>query len=378
MKNHDLLNPRIKKYSNLKILLRNFEFVIKNIIYIFFLIVNLIYNSKKNKYIDLNDYEDTRYINFLIYSLKKKFGFSYNLNFQVLRLIKKIGIKNFLNHCAPNFRVKNIIKKRALFNTSKKTNECINFDTNYFKYVYNSTNSKDIIMPYYLYPRTYNNNYKKADDLKNNLKKIKIFFSGSVNEEVYSNFNWKDINGKKMLNRVEIIDFIINNFKEKIFFINSIEDLKKGIESKKEIFLSINDRLIKKTKTNLSNLDHLYLISISNFFITAPGADMPLCHHLIESIKMKTIPITSYNEFMIPSLSPQNYLNFSGYDDLKHCINSALNMNEEKKINIQNNLNVFYENFLSPASFCKKFELNNYNNIIACNDIESVERFYSK
>ena len=31
---------------------------------------------------------------------------------------------------------------------------------------------------------------------------------------------------------------------------------------------------------------------MSNFFITAPGADMPLCHHLIECIKLKSIPIT--------------------------------------------------------------------------------------
>jgi len=36
--------------------------------------------------------------------------------------------------------------------------------------------------------------------------------------------------------------------------------------------LSINDKLVKKTKTNLKSAEHYDLISKSNFFLTAPGA----------------------------------------------------------------------------------------------------------
>ena len=67
--------------------------------------------------------------------------------------------------------------------------------------------------------------------------------------------------------------------------------------------MSVNDGLIKKSKTNLSNTQHLELISKSNFILTAPGADMPLCHHLIEGIKMKTIPISNYANLHKPLIS---------------------------------------------------------------------------
>ena len=70
--------------------------------------------------------------------------------------------------------------------------------------------------------------------------------------------------------------------------------------------MSVNDGLIKKSKTNLSNTQHLELISKSNFILTAPGADMPLCHHLIEGIKMKTIPISNYANLHISIFGEKN------------------------------------------------------------------------
>ena len=178
-----------------------------------------------------------------------------------------------------------------------------------------------------------------------------------------------------MLNRVEIFDFILTNFKEKICLLNSYDQLNDVINSNKPIILSLNDGLVKKTKTNLTNQEHLKLISMSNFFITAPGADMPLCHHFIECIKMKSIPITSYNEYLFPSLNIDDHISFNNFDELNLAINNALSMNQDKIVKIQNNLDIFYKDNLSPQSFFKNFENRRNNNIIACNDVESVERY---
>ena len=39
---------------------------------------------------------------------------------------------------------------------------------------------------------------------------------------------------------------------------------------------------------------------------------------------------------------------------------------------IQKRLEIFYKNSLSPESFAKKFENRNDNEVIACNDVESL------
>lgn len=375
MINHDPNNPRTKNYSIIKSLLRNIEFITKNIFYFLVVFINcIIFRSKKN-YLNIGNYEDTRYINYLFYSLKKKYGFSYNINFQILNFVKKIGIINFLIHSSPNFRIKKKDKLKITFNNFKENTENLNFNTNYFHKLKDVNKDSNLFLPYYLYPRIYNKDYKKLDKLKNNNKQIRIFFSGSSNKQVYGRFSWINFNGDKFLNRVEIINFILNEFREKVYLLNSYDQLNDLVSSNKPIVLSLNDKLIKKTKTNLTNLEHLNLISMSNFFITAPGADMPLCHHLIECIKMKSIPITSYNEFLVPRLNENDHISFNNFDELNLAIKTALSMDQDKIVKIQNNLDVFYKNNLSPEAFFRNFENRKTNNIIACNDVESVERY---
>jgi len=375
MTNHDPNNPRTKNYSIIKSLLRNIEFITKNIFYFLVVFINCIIFCSKKNYLNIGNYEDTRYVNYLFYSLKKKYGFAYNINFQILNFVKKIGIINFLIHSSPNFRIKKKDKLKITFNNFKENTENLNFNTNYFHKLKDFNKENNLFLPYYLYPRIYNKDYKKLDKLKNNNKQIRIFFSGSTNKQVYGRFSWINFNGDKLLNRVEIIDFILNEFREKVYLLNSYDQLSDLVSSNKPIVLSLNDKLIKKTKTNLTNLEHLNLISMSNFFITAPGADMPLCHHLIECIKLKSIPITPHNEFLVPRLNENDHISFNNFDELNLAIKTALSMNQDKIIKIQNNLDVFYKNNLSPEAFFRNFENRKTNNIIACNDVESVERY---
>ena len=103
-----------------------------------------------------------------------------------------------------------------------------------------------------MYPKIYNSNYEDLEKFKLNSKPIKIFFSGSTNNEVYGKFTWFTEDKVKLLNRIEIIEFIIKNFTDKIFFLKSYEDLNKVDHSKTPIILSVNDGLIKKSKLTLA------------------------------------------------------------------------------------------------------------------------------
>ena len=301
--------------------------------------------------------------------MKSEYNFSYDLSFSVLNFIKKIGIRNFLLHSTPNFFLKNENKIKFNLNKTNPSQNELNFNTNYFR----KDNNDCLVLPYYIYPRLYNRGYSKLNSFNKNKKIIKILFSGSTNEEVYGKFKWVDENGDRLLNRVEIIDFIIKNFKNKIFFLKSYEDLKRIDFLKTPIVLSINDKLVKKTKTNLTNNQHFEIISKSQFLLTAPGADMPLCHHLIEGIKMRSIPISNYANLHQPIIPNENYLYFTNYESLKNSIDEALNMSDDE-INLkQKKLDEFYSKILSPSSFLESFNKRTSNDIVACNDIESLQ-----
>ena len=368
---HDLENPRTKNYSKLKSFLISFELILKKGWLFIFVIINFFIHTKKNKNIDIGNYEnkDTRFINFFVKSLKSKYNFSYNISLSILDFVKKIGIKNFILYSTPNIFVKNSNKIKFKLNDQNLDQDELNLNTNYF----HDHKDEKLFLPYYMYPKIYNSNYEQLEKYKSNLKLIKIFFSGSTNNEVYSKFTWFTDEKVKLLNRVEIIEFIIKNFKEKIFFLKSYEDLYKIDHSKTPIVLSLNDGLIKKTKTNLTNTQHLELISKSNFILTAPGADMPLCHHLIEGIKMRTIPISNYANLHKPLISENDYIYFNNYETLKESIFTALKMSDEEIKSKQDNLEKFYNETLSPNSFLNAFEHRKDNEIVCCNDVESLK-----
>jgi len=371
---HDPQNPRTRKYSKLRTFIRDIELIFKKGFLCLFIFANFFFHSRKKNSINIENYnkKDNRFINYFFFSLKNEYNFSYDLSFSVLDFVKKVGIKNFLFHSIPNIFIKNESKLKFCLNKKKLNKNELNFNTNYF----GNINKDCLILPYYIYPRLYNNDrYNKLNffNENENEKKIKILFSGSTNYEVYSKFQWVDEDGINLLNRVEIINFVINNYKNKIFFLKSFDDLKKIDYFKTPIVLSINDNLVKKTKTNLTNSQHFEIISRSQFLLTAPGADMPLCHHLIEGIKMRSIPISNYANLHKPILPNDSYLHFSTFETLKNSIDNALTMTKKEIHSKQIKLERFYKEALSPASFLKSFKNRSNNEILACNDAESLE-----
>ena len=383
------VNPRTENFSNIKKLLVLIEKIIKNLVYFLIVFINFFSFKKKKLILDLGIYEDTRFINYLFYSIKSKFFFSYDLDLKIISLIKKVGIINFLLHCIPNFRLKNVEKYKFILKDNKefdkttvniKTKSMI-FNTDYFSYIENNNTKKEkVFMPYYLYPRLYNSKiYKELDILRGMSKIFKIVFSGSTHPALYSNFEWYHTDGKKMLNRNQIIDFVSKEFGSEIFYLKSYKDIDNATKSSKKIIFSLNDTLAKKTSSKLSNIEHLKLIAQSSFFLTAPGTGMPMCHHIIEAIKFGTIPITSYSNLLNPKLDSNLCLNFQSFADLYSVIEKAIFMKDDEKEFKKNNLINFYNQSLCPESFYKKLsDVNFAKEIIACNDHNSATLYLEK
>ena len=383
------VNPRTENFSNIKKLLVLIEKVIKNLVYFLIVFINFFSLKKKKLILDLGIYQDTRFINYLFYSIKSKFFFSYDLDLKIISLIKKVGIVNFLLYCIPNFRIKDVEKYKFILKDKKEFNKtAVNirtksliFNTDYFSYIENNnTKEEKVFMPYYLYPRLYNSKiYKELDILRGMSKIFKIVFSGSIHPALYSNFEWYHVDGKKMLNRNQIIDFVSKEFSSEIFYLKSYKDIDSATKSSKKIIFSLNDTLAKKTSSKLSNIEHLKLIAQSSFFLTAPGTGMPICHHIMEAIKFGTIPITSYADLLNPKLDNNLCLNFQSFADLYSVIEKAILMKHDEKEVKKNNLINFYKKNLSPESFYKKLsDVNFAKEVIACNDHNSASLYLEK
>ena len=87
---------------------------------------------------------------------------------------------------------------------------------------------------------------------------------------------------------------------------------------KKKIIFCLHENVIKKTKYKLNFKENLNLLSLSCFKLNCPGVVMPLSHHLIEGIKVGSIPITNCNNLIFPNLNNENSLIYSNLYELKN------------------------------------------------------------
>ena len=370
---------KYRKYKNWKIIIRFIEYKVKDLLIDIIIKLN-IFKSKSKPIIDLGSYSDNRFINFFIFSLKKEYHFTYEKDQNAKKLYKRIGFINFFKHTVSkkeisNRNIKIIINKKI----NNKNEICI--DTNYFKYFYdkdNDYNKNNLLMPYYMYPRIYNSFYSNISINEKPNFNLRIYFSGSVVEEGYKSFFSKK-EPDKFPNRIKIINKILDEFKSEIFLINSKQDLKSSLFSKKKIIFCLHDKMIKKTSYILDFKNNFNLLNSSCFNLNCPGVVMPLCHHLIEGIKVGSIPITNCDKLISPNLNNENSLNYSNIDELMKRFYEALKMEEEKIIYMRSRVFEYYKNYLSPENFKINFQKilkDNNKKIICCDDHRSVNKIF--
>ena len=136
--------------------------------------------------------------------------------------------------------------------------------------------------------------------------------------------------------------------------------------------------MIKKTSYKLNFKQNFNLLNDSCFNLSCPGVVMPLCHHLIEGIKVGSIPITNCEKLLLPSLNKEVSLQYSSLDQLIEKIDEALTMDNEKILYMRKKVLNYYNSNLSPESFKKNFLKmlsQKEKKIICCDDHRSVEKF---
>ena len=372
------INPRNRGKTKISFFLRKIEDQIKN----FFLLLIVFFSfffpvkSKGKKVINLNNYVDIYSINYITFSLFPSYRFTYNLK-ACLPLIKRLGVKFFYLYCKPNFmKGKNNIT--ICYNKKKEldSNE-INFNFDYFL-PFDKNNfseidlKKSFILPYYTRAEFYKKNFfKKFKNLRDKKKLFHIVFSGSNHPDWYEQFKWQINKNTKerILTRCEILEFVKKEFKKEVQVINKKNDISK-IDYNKKIFFFISDPSKKRKASKiLSTKEHIELIASAKFFLTAPGTAMPLCHHLVESMFLGTIPITPYGDLLFPKLDNGiNSLNFKSYSELYNCIDKALSISDNDSEEMRANVLDYYEKNLSHSSFLNNFQtfklpINLYMNI---------------
>ena len=230
---------KYKKYNKWKIFIRFIEFKLKDFGIDFIIKFNL-FKIKSKPMIDLGSFKDNRFINFLLYSLKNDYILVYKKDENTKKLFKRIGLVNFFKYTLPNNQNQKKIKFKFSINKKICESNEVNFDINYFKYIYDKNNislEENLIMPYYMYPRIYNSFYEKIKIKTQPDFNLRVFFSGSVVEDGYESFNWYK-SPEKFPNRIKIINKILNEFKNEIFIIRDNSDLNNiEISKKKNCFM---------------------------------------------------------------------------------------------------------------------------------------------
>lgn len=351
-----LFNPQNKNKNKINYYLRKVEDTIKLISRYSLLLLLFPYFCIKSflreNYIVQNfiDQNASFYIFFSILKVKKIY-----FNFQIRdfdKILKRFNFFFTLKYfCYNPFKKGNSIA----FNKSVSG---INLISDYFFYFdKNLKNDNNLAAPFYLPRQSYNNNLnKKLTLLRNSKKKFKIIFSGSSHKDWYEqNIFYNDITKlNKILSREKIIQCVIKNFKKNTLVINKKSDLNKIHNSSKEILLILtNPKKLKREKI-ISKKQHLNLISQSNFFLCMPGTSMPICHHLVESMIVGTVPILSYNKFIYPRLNYNNALFFLNKKELIKAIHDALSCDLKRYHNMKLNIEKYYDENWSPERFGKK------------------------
>ena len=368
---------KFRKYKNWKIIIRFIEYKLKN--FFIDILVNLNrFKLNSKEIIDLGTFKDNSYINFFLYSLKNEYDFAYKNDENAKKLFRRIGFFNFFKHTISNSNPNINSKIKINMNTPSENDSELSIDTNYFEYFYNKKkflHKNNIVMPYFMYPRIYNSFYKKINIIKKPNFKLRVFFSGSVVEDGYSNFYWKQ-EPEKFPNRIKIINSILKEFKNEIYLVNSSKDLKTSEFSKKKIILCLHHEVIKKTSYKLNFKNNFNLLSQSCFNLTCPGVVMPLCHHLIEGIKVGSIPITNCENLLLPNLNSENSLQYSNLNEIIQKIYEALDMHNDKILEMRSKVQEYYKINLSPESFKQNFKKTisekRNNKIICCDDHGSI------
>jgi hypothetical protein len=93
----------------------------------------------------------------------------------------------------------------------------------------------------------------------------------------------------------------------------------------------------------------------ADFFLACPGKMMPLCHSLIESLAVGTVPILEHPEYLDPPLAQGvNCLAFQGEEGLARALVQALEMRPAAVARLRRGAHAYYSEHLAPGRFARR------------------------
>ena len=211
--------------------------------------------------------------------------------------------------------------------------------------------SEPIIMPYPVHP------VHAGADLQSRLracrtiqKKMRIFFSGETAGYVTNRIHYPN---NKLL-RTEAIGIITKQMGEK----RSLVTDEAGLDHLLATRAHTNTFVLGETNEfRVDNRNWLSTLAKAEFFLCLPGYVMPMCHNAVEAMAVGAIPIINYAEWFDPSLEHlKNCIVFDGGNDLVAKLNMVLEMPDDQIEKMRRNVIDYYDNYLSPAWFCRRIE----------------------
>jgi len=184
---------------------------------------------------------------------------------------------------------------------------------------------------------------------KRDNRRICIFFSGNLQEELY---DLSVINDNfRILSRHEIIKTLKTEINSKQLLIpNNINELTGNNLSKCLVLNDISKVWIPQEK-------FIEFLSNCSFFLFTPGVVFPLCHNNFEAMAAGCIPITQYANYHFPNLiNKENCLVFKDEYDLVNVIKEALSMDDNKINQMRKKVIEYYDNFLCEDAIINNIE----------------------
>jgi len=202
-------------------------------------------------------------------------------------------------------------------------------------------------MPYYIHPVM--NFY--LDNINKSSKKSNILFYGS--EIIQYDKFWIEKYFKK-ISRQDIFNYLVGSGVDMIIPESYSDFRNKFDQNRGSLFL------LNRNKVNIPANDWLSILSEFNFFVAAPGIQMPLSHNAIEAMAVGTILILSYPEMFNPELKDGiNCLVYSNFEELCQKIEYAKKMDAQELEIMRKNVMAYFDDHIHPSGFYKKICDNN-------------------
>jgi len=82
-----------------------------------------------------------------------------------------------------------------------------------------------------------------------------------------------------------------------------------------------------------------------------------MCHNVVESLAVGTIPIIGYPDWFFPPLEHRkNAIIYSGKEDLMQKVHEVFEMSSDDIADMRKNVIDFYEKYMTAEYFMRRFE----------------------